>query len=55
MTPPCASGTHIGVKMPKQLIYTFIYKKMKDTFGAQTQTIFKNLFFRAEGFELVPK
>lgn len=26
MTSPCASGTHIGIKTPKQLIYTFIYK-----------------------------
>lgn len=55
MTSPCASEIHIGIKMLKQLIYTFYIKIHEDTFGAQIQTIFKNLLVRAEGFEPIPK
>lgn len=55
MTSPCTYEIHIGMKMPRHLIYTFIYKNAWRILLGPGSKQLKKPFLIVEGYEHIPK
>lgn len=55
MTSPCTYEIHIGMKMPRHLIYTFIYKNAWRILLGPGSKQLKKTFLIVEGYEHIPK